>query len=122
MKALEARLRFAQQPGPWLWAALALGAGVRIFLLMATPGTDDVVIWQSHAGWTHQHGLVGYYERSEVFNHPPFIGKLLSEIWWLARSAEVPFRIPLRGLLRWWTWAMPGFCSACFASLPGVTS
>jgi len=98
MKALEARLRFAQQPGPWLWAALALGAGVRLFLLMATPGTDDVVIWQSHAGWTHQHGLVGYYERSEVFNHPPFIGKLLSEIWWLARSAEVPFRIPLRGL------------------------
>lgn len=98
MKALEARLQFVQQPGPWLWAALALGAGVRLFLVLATPGTDDVVIWQSHAGWTHQHGLVGYYERSEVFNHPPFIGKLLSEIWWIARGAEVPFRIPLRAL------------------------
>jgi len=41
---------------------------------------------------------VGYYERSEVFNHPPFIGKLLSGIWVVARGAEIPFHIPLRAL------------------------
>jgi hypothetical protein len=96
VKALVARLEFAQQPGPWLWAALALGAGVRLFLVFATSGTDDVLIWQSHAGWTQQHGLVGYYERSEVFNQPPFIATLVSKLWLIARGAEVPFRIPLR--------------------------
>jgi hypothetical protein len=98
MTATASRLRFAQSPGPWLWVALALGAGIRIFLVLATEGTDDVAIWQSHAGWTDQYGLVGYYERSEVFNHPPFIGKLLSGVWVIARGAEIPFRIPLRGL------------------------
>jgi hypothetical protein len=96
--ATSPRLRFAQSSGPWLWVALVLGAAVRIFLVLATEGTDDVDIWQSHAGWTDQYGLVGYYERSEVFNHPPFIGKLLSEVWVAARAVDVPFRIPLRGL------------------------
>jgi hypothetical protein len=90
--------RFALSPGPWLWLSLAVGAGVRIFLVLATEGTDDVPIWQSHAGWTDQFGLVGYYERSEVFNHPPFIGKLLSLVWVAARDAGIPFRIPMRGL------------------------
>jgi hypothetical protein len=98
MSAAASRLRFVQSPGPWLWVALALGAGIRIFLVLATEGTDDVPIWQSHAGWTDQYGLVGYYERSEVFNHPPFIGKLLSGVWVVARGAEIPFRIPLRAL------------------------
>jgi hypothetical protein len=98
MTAMDSRLRFAQSPGPWLWVALALGAGIRIFLVLATEGTDDVAIWQSHAGWTDQYGLAGYYGRSEVFNHPPFIGKLLSGVWLMARSAGIPFRIPLRAL------------------------
>jgi hypothetical protein len=98
MTAAPSRLRFAQSPGPWLWAALALGAGIRIFLVLATEGTDDVPIWQSHAGWAQQYGLAGYYQRSEVFNHPPFIGKLLSGVWVIARNADIPFRIPLRGI------------------------
>jgi hypothetical protein len=98
MSEWTSRLEFTQRPGVWLWVAIALGAGIRAFLILATPGTDDVPIWQSHAGWTHQYGLVGYYERSPVFNHPPLIGKLLSEVWLLARELDVPFRIPLRGL------------------------
>ena len=28
--------RFALSPGPWLWLSLAVGAGVRIFLVLAT--------------------------------------------------------------------------------------
>jgi hypothetical protein len=98
MSGLVSRFEFAQQPGTWLWLALALGAGIRVFLVIATEGTQDVPIWQSHAGWTHQYGLVGYYERSEVFNHPPFISKLLSQVWLWARAADVPFRIPFRAI------------------------
>lgn len=91
-------MEFTHQPGMWLWVALGLGALARVFLVIATEGTQDVPIWQSHAGWTHQFGLVGYYERSEVFNHPPFISTLLSKVWVLARAADVPFRIPLRAI------------------------
>jgi hypothetical protein len=90
------RLAFLQAPGPWLWIAVVVGLAVRAFLVLATQGTDDVRIWQSHAGWTHQYGLVGYYGRSEVFNHPPFIGWVMSKLWELAKAAEIPFRIPLR--------------------------
>jgi hypothetical protein len=90
------RLAFLRAPGAWLWIAVAVGAALRAFFVLATQGTDDVPIWQSHAGWIHQYGLVGYYARSEVFNHPPFIGYALSKLWELAKAFDVPFRIPLR--------------------------
>jgi len=82
--------------GPWLWVAVALGFAVRAYLILFTPGTDDVPIWESHAGWTTQHGLIGYYSFQEVFNHPPFIGRMLSGVWQLAKAWDIPFRIPLR--------------------------
>jgi hypothetical protein len=94
--ALEGRLAFLAAPGPWLWAALVLGAALRAFLVLATEGTQDVAIWQSHAGWTRQHGLVGYYERQEVFNHPPFIGWVMARLWAAALLADLPFRVVLR--------------------------
>ena len=87
-----------REPGPWLWACLAVGLLVRVYLIVFTEGTHDVPIWESHAGWTAEHGLVGYYSFQEVFNHPPFIGRVLSEVWTLAKAAEIPFRIPHRAL------------------------
>jgi hypothetical protein len=90
------RLALLRAPGAWLWVAIAIGAGARVFLVLATQGTDDVPIWQSHGGWTHQYGLVGYYGRSEVFNHPPFIGWVMSKVWVLAKATEIPFRVLLR--------------------------
>ena len=80
----------------WFWIALAAGAGLRAFLVLATVGTDDVAIWQTHAGWTHEHGLVGYYARSEVMNHPPFVARLMQGLWLLMHETGVPFRIWLR--------------------------
>jgi hypothetical protein len=85
-------------PPPWLWVAVLLGALLRAYLVVYTEGTHDVPIWESHAGWTAEHGLIGYYGFQEVFNHPPFIGRLLSEVWILAKAADVPFRIPHRAL------------------------
>jgi hypothetical protein len=88
--------RRLMEPGPWLWLALGLGAALRAWLAVFTEGTDDVPIWFSHAGWTRQQGLVGYYEWQEVFNHPPFIGKAMSLLWVLARTTEIPFALLLR--------------------------
>lgn len=87
--------RFAS-PGPWLWLVLLAGAALRLGLVLFSQGTHDVAIWQSHAGWTHQHGLVGYYQRSPVFNHPPFAGWAMSELWALGKALDVPFRVLLR--------------------------
>jgi hypothetical protein len=94
--AQAAVLTGLRSPGAWLWVAISLGALLRGYLIGFTPGTDDVPIWQSHAGWTAQHGLIGYYSFQEVFNHPPFIGRVLSEVWQLAKAWDIPFRIPHR--------------------------
>ncbi len=88
------RYAMFRERGPWLWGAVALGIALRAYLVLFTPGTDDVPIWASHAGWTTQHGLIGYYSFQEVFNHPPFIGRALSEVWQLAKAWDIPFRIP----------------------------
>ncbi|MEE8507645.1 MAG: hypothetical protein V3T07_01160 [Myxococcota bacterium] len=93
---LDGPIRFMRWPGPWLWIVLALGMGIRAYLVIFTEGTDDVAIWFSHAGWTRRDGLVGYYEWQEVFNHPPFIGKAISLLWVLARLTEIPFPMLLR--------------------------
>jgi hypothetical protein len=82
-------------PRVW-WLALVLGVLLRAYLLLFTPGTFDVAVWQSHAGWIWEHGLVGYYGRSEVFNHPPFIGAVMEQLWRLARAAPGDFAFWLR--------------------------
>lgn len=87
-----------RERGSWFWIAVVLGFALRAYLILFTPGTDDVPIWQSHAGWTAQHGLIGYYNFQEVFNHPPFIGRVLSEVWQLAKWADIPFRVPHRAI------------------------
>ena len=76
--------------------ALFLGALLRLFLIVFTEGTHDVDIWQSHAGWTRQYGLIGYYEWQEVFNHPPFMGIAMSAGWARALELGVPFHVFLR--------------------------
>jgi hypothetical protein len=89
-------LRTLETPGPWLWLAIAAGAILRAWLVFFTAGTDDVPIWASHAGWTVEYGLVGYYEWQEVFNHPPFIGKVMSWLWLFGKAYDIPFRFLLR--------------------------
>jgi len=93
---LEGPLRFLRTPGPWLWIVFAIGVTVRVYLVTFTQGTDDVRIWFSHAGWTREYGLLGYYEWQEVFNHPPLIGKLMSLLWVFARQVGLSFSILLR--------------------------
>lgn len=84
------------RPGIWFWSVIALGAALRLYLVVFTEGTYDVEIWQRHASDVCAHGLIGYYHADPEANHPPFISEVESLI---ARGAEwigLPYRIPLR--------------------------
>lgn len=94
--ALEGRFAFLRARGTWWWTVLLVGVGVRAALVLFTEGTLDVPIWQAHAESVRKFGLVGYYERQEVFNHPPFIGMAMAVGWAHVIGLGVPFAVFLR--------------------------
>src|SRR5207245_2494881 len=70
--------RWYSRPGIWFWLVIALGAAFRFYLVVFTDGTQDVTIWERHAGDVRDHGLIGYYHGDPWANHPPFISKVES--------------------------------------------
>lgn len=98
----------ARAAAPFRWAAshpVFLGAvlaaiGIRAFLVLATPGTYDLRIWEIHAEALHDIGLLTYYRVSlgsvEPFNHPPAIAKLVEAIWEASRALGLDFGIAFR--------------------------
>lgn len=89
-------LRALEIPGAWLWVALALGAALRGWLVVATDGTFDVAIKAVHADRVATHGLLDTYARYEIFNHPPLMGRFFAAAASLAAWSGVPFRVCLR--------------------------
>jgi hypothetical protein len=86
-----------RRPGPWLWLAVALGAGARAWLVLGTGGTLDVDVWAGHAWEINQKGLIGYYHGGEyIFNHPPLMGEIFSRFYVLAARMDIPFAVFLR--------------------------
>ncbi len=90
------RLRALERPGAWFWLALALGAALRAWLVVATDGTFDVAIKAVHGHSVNTFGVLGTYERSEIFNHPPAMGRFFAAAESLAQWSGVPFRACLR--------------------------
>jgi hypothetical protein len=90
------RLRFVREPGPWLWLALALGAALRVYLLVFTEGTFDVAIKLHHGTQVGRLGLLEYYRQAQVFNHPPLMGEWFAALARLAEATGIPFRLLLR--------------------------
>jgi hypothetical protein len=88
-----ARLR---EPGAWLWLALLAGAVLRVFLVIATEGSFDVAIKSFHGRSVHELGLLEYYRRQTVFNHPPLAGRFFEAVHVLALHTGLPFRVLLR--------------------------
>jgi len=88
-----------RQPGPWLWAALAAGALLRLYLAWLTEGSFDVAIKLHHGSQIRELGLLEYYRRAEVMNHPPLAGGYFAACAWLAEHTGVAFgawfRLPL---------------------------
>jgi hypothetical protein len=78
------------------WLALALGAAVRAYLVLFTQGTFDVHIVALHGHSVNEFGLLEYYRRSELFNHPPFAGRLFAFLEAAARGTALPFAPLLR--------------------------
>jgi len=84
------------RPGGWFWIALALGAALRVWLVVATEGSFDVAIKAYHGHGVNAFGVLGNYARSEVFNHPPLMGRFFAAIESLAATSGIPFRVCLR--------------------------
>jgi hypothetical protein len=80
----------------WFWIAVALGAALRLYLVIWTEGTTDVTMWVGHARDVAERGMVGYYAGARESNHPPFISEVESLLWRAANATGVPFRILLR--------------------------
>lgn len=92
-------LRWAASHPVFLGAVLA-AIGVRAFLVLCTPGTYDLAIWEHHVEAFHDIGLLAYYRVSlgsvAPFNHPPAIAKLVEAIWEAARALGLDFGIAFR--------------------------
>ena len=70
---------------PVLAGVVVAALGVRAFLLLCTPGTYDLQIWEDHARALHELGLLAYYRSSlfteRPFNHPPATALLVEALW-----------------------------------------
>jgi hypothetical protein len=70
---------------PVLASVIVAAVALRAFLLLLTPGTYDMQIWEDHARALHELGLLAYYRSSLLterpFNHPPAIALLVEALW-----------------------------------------
>jgi hypothetical protein len=78
------------------WAAMLIGAALRIYCFVFTNGTGDMDDWEDHAQQVRDRGLIGYYHANSFANHPPFISKLGAWILQIATATGIPFRILFR--------------------------
>src|ERR1700687_5511970 len=96
MESQSSAPRWFERPSVWFWSTIALGAGIRLYLVLFTEGTSDVELWEENARGVHQLGLIGYYHAEPTANHPPFIFELESFLCQAATTSRIPFRILLR--------------------------
>ena len=89
-----------QSPWPSIafWAALLIGAALRIYCVGFTNGTGDMDDWEDHAQQVQARGLIGYYHANSFQNHPPFISEAAALMLQASTALRIPFRIPFRGL------------------------
>lgn len=95
----------------WLLAILfaaVLSFMGKVVIATRTFGSTDAGLWEANLKQLQEAGPVALYEngtvlqsngpsyRSEVFNHPPFMLRLLSLGGWLADQTRMPFRFWLR--------------------------
>jgi hypothetical protein len=79
---------------------LAIGVLARAWLVLATEGTTDVLIWADHASGIATRGLVGQYRESQMLlNHPPLAAWGVTLLWKLAGTLSVDFRIVFRAAI-----------------------
>jgi len=57
------------------WAAIFVGAALRMYCVIFTSGTSDMEDWEDHAQQVVNRGLIGYYHANSFANHLPFISE-----------------------------------------------
>jgi hypothetical protein len=82
--------------GFWFWIAAALGAAVRIYLVVFTEGTYDAGLWQLHAMRVTRLGLLDYYHSTIDANHPPMIFEFGAFVWRVSQAIGIPFSLLFR--------------------------
>lgn len=82
----------------WFLVVIIIGLIVRAYLVVFTPGTNDVWIWENHAKGINQLGLINYYHAATnpLMNHPPFISICFAWLLKISDATGIPFRILLR--------------------------
>ncbi len=96
------------------WLAAILIAAVlsfvgKVTIASRTFGATDALLWEANLKQLREAGPLSLYENgtvlrsddgtpyhSEVFNHPPFMVRLLSLGGWLSRQTQMPLRFWLR--------------------------
>jgi len=95
-RELDGRYAFLRERGRWFWLLVAAGAVARVYLVLATQGTNDVWIWESHARAVLSDGVAGAYRAVPLLNHPPLATFWVSRMLALAESSGIPFSALLR--------------------------
>jgi hypothetical protein len=84
-------------PNSALIACALIGFVARMILVVASPGSLDVSIWQGHAEEIDRQGLIAYYHGGRfIFNHPPLAGYAITGLWHLSGGDGAIFATLLR--------------------------
>jgi Gpi18-like mannosyltransferase len=77
-----------------VWVACGLVVLVaKLAFALNTIGTNDVVTWHRFADTIADHNPLWLYHADPLFNHPPFMTRVLPVLRWL--SSHTPFGFPL---------------------------
>ncbi len=95
-RELDGPYAFLRERGRWFWLLLAAGIIARGYLVLATQGTYDVGIWESHARAVLTEGVAGAYRATPLLNHPPLAALWVSRTLALSESTGIPFSALLR--------------------------
>jgi hypothetical protein len=87
-------------------ALIVGGILLRLTVLGASYGSNDMGSWERFAAIIKQHGLWETYRLLRGFNHPPLMGLLAAGLNEFATWSDIPFRV-------WWK--LPPFFADLFA-------
>jgi len=97
LRMLDGPWRRLREPGAWLAAVIAVGALPRLFLVLASEGTLDAVVWLALVDDVRERGLLAAYEGGTyTLNHPPVAVWLGIGLRELGLATGVPFAVLFR--------------------------
>jgi hypothetical protein len=113
----------------WIWLGLGLvGCALRGWVWWNSIGSNDILLWSSHAQSILSVGVARTYEGVPLFNHPPIMGIYAAHAWAWSHGDFLKFsryiKIPgLTGeaLTLWALWRFAGYRAfLAYAWLPAA--